>query len=108
MPLDHVNGEHIGKLGVGKVAPLFKWSDTPFFEIACEHAEKAFLKAGALRPISFDTSEILVMEYPMKDRLAFLFCRNIAGTERLYPFIIKLEQEAISDLVNSGRWERPN
>lgn len=108
MPLDHVNGEHIGKLGVGKVAPLMKWADTKFYEIACESAEAAFYKAGALLPITFDTSDVLVMEYPAKDRLAFVFCRNIAGQEKLFPFVFTLAPEAISELVNTGRWQRLN
>ena len=48
MPLDHVNGEDIGRLGRGSVVEISKWADTPMFDLACDAAERAFTKAGGL------------------------------------------------------------
>ena len=108
MPLNHTDGENIDGLGVGKIVSIDKWADTQFFNLACDYAEAAFRKAGALHPVEFDGVEIMVMEYPGADRLAFVFCKHIAGAEKLFPFVIKLDPPVISELVNSGRWERLN
>ena len=108
MPLDHANGEYIDGLGVGKIVNPDKWSDTAFFDLACDHAAAAFSKAGAIHPVDFDNAEIMVMEYPVQSRLAFVFCKHIAGSEKLFPFIFKLDPPVVNELVNTGRWERPN
>lgn len=106
MPLNHETGEHIEGLGIGSVVPLSKWADTNLFEAAFEDAERAFIKSGAILPIAFDEREILVMEYPHQDRIVFLFCKHIAGTEKLYPAVIKLTPPLVAELVNMNRWTR--
>jgi len=104
MPLDHVNGEDIGRLGRGSVVEISKWADTPMFDRACDAAERAFTKAGGLLPIEFDGQEILVMEYPSFDRLAFVFCKHIAGQERVFPYVVKFDPPALAALRLTGRW----
>lgn len=108
MPLDHVHGESIGTLGVGHVVPINKWDDTAFFEMACSAAARAFKAKGAYLPIHFSEGDVLVMEYPHMDRLAFVFCRQVAGQEVYVPYVIKLTPPVISELVNANRWQRPN
>ena len=108
MPLDQKNGENVGEFGVGRPAPLTKWSDTRFFHFAASRASEAFRKQGALAPIQFDQSEVLVQEYPTQNVLMFIFARQIAGQERYFIHHFTLEPEVVSDLVNTGKWTRPS
>ena len=39
MPLNHDAGESIDGLGVGAVVELKKWSDTAFFDLACDRGQ---------------------------------------------------------------------
>lgn len=106
MPLDHANGEDIDGIGVGNPVSIEKWASTPFFSMACESAESAFLKAGALAPIEFSGEEILVMEYPRQDRLAIVFAKHIAGIEHFHPFVMRFEPMTIAELKSSGLWNQ--
>lgn len=108
MPLNHKDGEEIGTLGRGNPVPLTKWADSRFFNMAAGMAAKAFVAKGALLPIQFDQLEVLVQEYPQKDRLAFIFLRVIAGKEHFFPWVFTLEPDVISELVNTGKWSRVN
>lgn len=108
MPLDHVNGEDIGRLGRGDVVEISKWADTPMFSLACDAAERAFIKAGGILPIEFESQEVLVMEYPRQDRLAFVFCKHVAGKEQLFPWVVHFKPDALAELRMTGRWRTLN
>ena len=53
----------------------------PVYEDALARAEEAFLAKGALAPVKFDSSGILVQVYPKLDMLFVIFMRPIAGEE---------------------------
>ncbi len=107
MALDRTKGEIIGSLGVDYiVVPLNRWADTPLYLQAEEHAAKAFLSAGALAPLTIDDEDVLVQEYPARNKLAFLFQRRIAGKEHFYPYIFDLPDNMVAELRTVGRWGR--
>ena len=107
MPLDRHNGEvldglppsphipldfkHLAALSnytvTYEAAPKFKLAGVsyskkrPVYEDALARAEEAFLAKGALAPVKFDNSGILVQVYPKMDMLFVIFMRPIAGAE---------------------------
>lgn len=107
MPLDRRNGEvldglppsphiqldfkHLAALSNYTVAydaaPKFRLvgvdytKKRPVYEDALAGAEQAFLSKGALAPVKFDNSGILVQVYPKLSMLFVIFMRPIAGEE---------------------------
>lgn len=104
MPLDRVNGEHLGGLKASghvvihprvvanltnyrtQYAPKRKFVTAsqkklqrPVFDDAVANAIEAFAAKGALRPIRFDEDDVLVQVYPHDLKLAIVFQRSIAG-----------------------------
>ena len=109
MPLDRTNGELVGDLGKGfRIVPVQKWRDTFLWDDAVRRARQAFKKAGALLPIHIGDDSILVQEYPTQDRIAFIFERRVAGKERLFPAVYRMNAAMKEQLVQTGRWERQN
>jgi hypothetical protein len=105
MALNHVLGEMIGDLGGAyRVAPVAKWQDTELWSKAAEAAAEAFLKSGSLWPVQF--TGILVQEYPITNKLAFVFEATVRNAPMLYPYVWELQPEVISEFVNTGRWQR--
>lgn len=130
MPLDRINGEvldglppsphialdfkHLAALSNYTTsyedAPKFKLPGAeyakkkrPVYEDALARAEAAFLAKGALAPIRFDNSGILVQVYPKLDMLFVIFMRPIAGVEHFHvsdpyhappPLVLSLLAEA--------------
>jgi hypothetical protein len=110
MPLDRTNGEvldglppsphitfdfkHLASLSNYTTsyedAPKFKLPGVnytkkrPVYEDALAKAEAAFLASGALAPVRFDNSGILVQVYPKLDMLFVIFMRRVAGEERYH------------------------
>jgi len=108
MPLDKTKGETIEGLGEDYlIAPLSKWIDTPLVEMAAQHAAEAYIKAGALSPISFDEEDILIQEYYREAKVAVVFQRRVRGEEMLYPYVFELPHNLIAELVATGRWKAP-
>lgn len=104
-PLDRHKGEVIGALGHGyRVVPLSNWMDTPFPNLACERAVKAFRRKGALEPIRFRDEDIVVQEYPAEGRLAFVFQRKVRGKLLFSTIVIKFPDETVRSLRLVGRW----
>lgn len=99
------SGELIGDLGRGfRVVPNAKWRDTLLWTQASENAIRAFCTSGALLPISFSDDDILVQEYPLRNQIAFIFERRVAGKEMIYPYVFTLSPNAVAELRNTGRW----
>lgn len=103
--LNKERGEIIGDLGRGfRIVPNEKWRDTMLWTQAAKFAVAAFVKSGALLPIHFDDDHVLVQEYPIDSKIAFIFERKVAGKEMLYPYVFSLSPKAIAELRVSGRW----
>lgn len=103
--LNRVQGELIGDLGRDYVvAPNSRWTDTSLYEEAAKHAFAAFRQSGSMSLDGFDDGEVLIQEYPRKQKLAFLFCRRIRHHMHYYPFVFDLPPEMIAELRNMGRW----
>jgi hypothetical protein len=103
--LDRVNGEVIGTLGRNYVIdPLWKWTDTAMWSEATKRAVAAFLKKGAILPISFDEQSVLIQVYPDQGRIAFVFARNVAGAQCYVPVVIVLGPNEVAQLKMAGRW----
>lgn len=108
MALNRLIGETIDGLDSPHVVePFERWLDTPFMEIAAGKAADAFIKAGALKPITFDQGDILIQAYHRIAKLAFVFQRKVAGEERFYAYTFNLDPNAVAELVQSGRWIIP-
>ena len=76
--LDRMNGELIEDLGRGWInVPIAKWADTWFWAEACAQAETAFRKAGCQITVTFDEQSVLVQEYPLAKKVAFIFHRRV-------------------------------
>lgn len=106
--LNHERGELIGDCGPDYVVvPVYKWSDTAFYDQAVAAAKRAFEEAGALLPIHIDGRSILVQEYHSANRLVFLFHRKIAGEDYYHPHVFDLSPGVVKELTDAGRWHRP-
>ena len=125
-------GEHVEGLGLGfVVAPIYHWSDTPYWGIACKKAKEQFAKAGALIVPEFSADDVSVQVYdslpkPITDQrgnvftdaLVFLFNKPapISVWKRTEPGAVKkdliarvvigLTPQQKAELVMAGRWSR--
>lgn len=105
MALNRIKGEIVGELGTDFiVVPLARWGDTTLYQQAEEHAAQAFLSAGALAPLTIYDDDVVVQEYPSKNKLVFLFQRKIAGREHFYPYVYDLPPKMVAELRTIGRW----
>lgn len=105
MALNTILGEMIGDLGGAyRVAPVAKWQDTELWSNAAEAAAQAFLKAGSLWPVQF--TGVMVQEYPVSNKLAFVFEATVQNTPMVCPIVWDLKPEVISEFVTTGRWQR--
>lgn len=99
-------GEVIDGLGTQfRVVPNAKWRETRLFEEAANRAAAAFLKSGALWPISFEDAEVLIQEYPADNKICVLFAKKIKGKESLYPWVWELPEQAVKELKALGKWD---
>jgi len=125
MPLDHVRGEHVeGMDSVFIVAPFSKYAEQtrltaiveetygkkfkkkrkvekPIVEVAMNHAAEAYKKAGLS---SLATIDILVMEYPRRSCVCFVFCASVGGVEKYVTAPFAFCDEQIKDLTLRGLW----
>lgn len=100
------SGEVIEGLGHQfRVVPNSKWRESRLFEEAANRAAAAFLKSGALWPITFDEHEVLVQEYPSDNKIVVLFSKKIRGREELYPWVWELPPQAVKELKALGKWD---
>jgi hypothetical protein len=131
MPLNRTWGEHVEGLGQDyKLASLSKWTDTRYWDSACERAAQQFERAGATMLPKFDEQHILVQEYhnlkkPLVDKetgtlffdaVVFLFNYStpISVFKRDDPgqvkkdliarVVIGLTPAQKAELVMAGRW----
>lgn len=106
MPLNHEQGEQIeGLPATFRVVPVGKWFDTPLFDQAAQIAAQMFANEGAIVPVKFDETDVLVQEYPKDAKLVFIFHKMIKGKEMLYPYTWSLPPEMIAELKTTGKWE---
>ena len=102
--INTVKGEVLGDLGHDyQIVSVEKWLDTWFFEHAADQAANAFLKEGAILPITFDDGSVVVQQYPKK--LAFIFQRNVCGKQMFVPYVYDLPEKLIVELKTAGRWQ---
>lgn len=106
MALDRKKGEIIEGLGSQfRIVPNGKWRETKLFEEAATRAAAAFLKSGAMWPITFDEDDVLIQEYPADRKIAVLFVKKIRGQEALYPWVWELPDAAVQELAALGKWD---
>lgn len=108
MPLNHQTGESLDGMPGHFVANKDHWRNTSLWNTACEQAAQAFHASGAMFPVLFDDSDILVQEYPSAKKLVFIFLRGIAGHEHYYVYTFDLDDKAIAELRVTGRWPYRN
>lgn len=132
MPLDRVNGEVLDGLAgsmhvvvdarslsemtnllVAYQAPGKFRSVTrhrPLFDDAVAHAIQAFADAGAMRPIRFDETSVLVQVYPHDNKLAVVFQRQI-GLESEPRYVTRqydVPRAVIETLLNAAGKKMPS
>ncbi len=106
MPLDRIKGEVIDGLGHKyRVVPNGKWRDSQLFEEAAGRAARAFLKSGALWPVTFDDMEVITQEYPADHKIAIVFLKQVRGKETLYPWVWELPMPMVKELKALGKWD---
>lgn len=136
MPLNREKGEVLGALGSDfRVADAQKWADLtqiqgqfelpvphdaikfqespdvvqmPVFMHAMWIAKEAFRKAGAMLPVTIESDDIIVQEYPSRNEVVFIFQRDIVG-QTFYSVCgpYGLNEEIIRSLTLAGKWSRP-
>ena len=72
----------------------------PVFNDAVAHAIEAFAAAGAIRPIRFDETSVLVQVYPKEKKVAVLFQRAIAGKEYYVTRFYELPKPVLDSLLD--------
>lgn len=105
MPLNLEIGEPIS--GVGgpyRVAPRGRWEDSKFYHEARKYAVAVFISSGAMLPIVIDPRDVLIQEYPVANRLAFIFQRTISGREVFYPHVFELPIDLVREFRAAGYW----
>lgn len=106
MPLNKEIGEYLEGLGhMWRVAPLSKWQETPFFEDAAQHACNVFIQAGAPQPVRLFEEHILIQEYPLLDKLVYLFQFTVKGAEMYADYTYTFNPAAIEHLTRMGKWQ---
>lgn len=109
MPLDHDNGENIEGLGPGfhvsKGRQKEYWKHTSLWNEACRDAARVFHAEGALLPVTFDDRQVLIQEYPRLNKVAFIYCRQVAGKELFHVFAFDLPDDLIKELKVTGKWQ---
>lgn len=109
MAINRETGEIIGDLGTNYyVAPFSRWAETPLFAEAYYNAVDAFVSSGAILPVTIREDQVLVQEYPDKNKVAFLFQLRIKGKDHFYPYIYDLPGNMVASLRMTGRWGRPH
>lgn len=111
MPLDQQNGELIKDLGsMYRIVPKEKWMRTPMFEEARIAAHEAFRRSAGkfinskTPALPLTLKNFIVQEYPLTDKLLFLFCETIDGEEQYYPYTFDLPKDLVSQLHVEGMW----
>ena len=103
--LNLTEGEMLAGLGRGKPAPIEKWALViDMLNVAQTAAIEAFAAAGAERPIRFTAENILVMEYHLLSKVAWVFWLPINGGDQYYTYTFDIGPEVIRDLALAGMW----
>lgn len=114
MALNRDIGEVIEGLGhMFRVVPTDKWATTeygaPHFVKAWEEATKAFKKSARKfcnpgEKMELGRADILVQEYPLLDKVAYVFERKINGEPMVYAYVCDIDPRLIEALRLSGNW----
>lgn len=129
MRLDKERGEALGNLGIPHIVPVEDWEDLNKvkFEVevdrpdgkwpdkrkisildhACLMAQRTFLNAGALWPVSFDESHLTVQWYPAKKTVVVLFQYSVRGKILFCHFTYKPTAAHIRWLCFKRSWPKP-
>lgn len=115
MPLDRTNGEVIQGLGHAfKVVPTDKWATTqfgaPHFIEAHEAATLAFKKsagkfANSHEKIKLGRDNVLVQEYHILGKVAYIFELKVNGEEMVYAYTFDIDPVLLEALRMSGEWD---
>jgi hypothetical protein len=112
MTLNKEHGEVIEGLGaMFRVVDVEKWAGTGIYEQAALAATEAFRKSegkffNGNDVIQFGRNEVVAQEYPLTDKLAFIFERRVNGQEMVYPYVFSFPPEMIDRMVSEGHWDR--
>lgn len=129
MRLDKDRGETLGELGAPYVVPVEDWDDLnkvkftveidrpdgkwpdkrkiSILDHACLMAEKSFLDAGALWPVSFDENSLTVQWYPSKKKVVIVFQHPVRGKLMFNHFTYKPTEAHIRWLCFKRNWPKP-
>lgn len=109
MPLDHKNGEFLAEVGEHArgyaIVPLAKWKATKLYHQAASQAADVYAQESGIRPVGFDPAQVLVQEYQLADKIAFVFCHKVKGDEVFVTYIIDLTPEQVRELTGAGLWK---
>lgn len=105
MPLNKTDGEPLGDIGRGQVAPLNKWARFgDLFEIAMASARQQLSAKGMMRFEQFGPDDVLVQEYHSISKVVFIFCKRIAGVEQIATYTFELSEKSLAELRAHGEW----
>jgi hypothetical protein len=103
--LNKTEGEFLGDLGRGVVAPVEKWANEyGMFDMACQAAHLEFRKKGVPATFKFEADNVTVQEYFLQSKIVFLFWVRHAGVDIYYPYVWDLGPEARLRLSAAGKW----
>lgn len=114
MALDRTNGEVVEGLGhMYRVVPTDKWATTdfgaPHFLEAHEKATLAFKRAAGKfaasgKKMNLARDNVLVQEYPLLDKVAFIFEGKVGTEEMVYAYVFDVDPVLIEALRMAGEW----
>lgn len=117
MALNRDAGEVVEGLGhMFRVVPTDKWATTefgaPHFMEAHEKATAAFKQSigkfcNPGEHIKLGRENVLVQEYPLLNKVAFIFELKLAGMdkEHVYPYVFDLDPRLVEALRLAGEWQ---
>ena len=130
MPLDRINGEVLDGLNASMhivIEPRhlaamtrytttykiknkkFGWRDArrPVFDDAVAHAVDAFKDAGALFPVRFDETAVLVQVYPKDHKVAVIVQRKIINDDHYVTRIYDAPRPVVESLLAAAGKKMP-
>jgi hypothetical protein len=117
MPLNKSEGEYVEGLGGSfVVVPSDKWISTefgkPHFEEAIKAATIAFKRsmqkfANPNDKIEIRRNNILVQEYHLLGKVAYIFEAKVGMEDMVYPYVFDIAPTLLRELTASGQWGKP-
>jgi hypothetical protein len=105
MTLNKGEGEMLGEIGRGVVAPIEKWANEyDMFNIACHAAIKEFRLRGVPSSFRLGPDNVTAQEYYLQSKLVFIFWVKHAGVDIYYHYTWDLSPEVRMRLSAAGKW----